>query len=177
MFAGSIVWRGIVYSVLMAIGKLLCGLWLLRVPNPVEKLQVLVRIARGKLETGEKPTSATRASNASPTSARSSDPPKPISLYPGMILGSAMVARGEIGYLISSLAEGHGVFQQGSEGSKSGEPSDLFLIITWAITICTIAGPVTMGYLVDRVRKLEKAASGPNPQTGRANVLGVWGVS
>jgi hypothetical protein len=30
MFKGSIVWRGIVYTVLMAIGKLVCGLWLVR---------------------------------------------------------------------------------------------------------------------------------------------------
>lgn len=173
MFTGSIIWRGLVYSILMALGKLICGLWLLRLPNPVEKLQVLVRIVRGKIENPRKPAAPAGRSLAP---ARSAEPSKPLSVYPGLILGSAMVARGEIGYLISSLAEADGVFQQ-SEVSSSGEPSELFLITTWAITLCTIVGPVTMGYLVERVRKLEKTASGANLQGQRANVLGVWGVS
>lgn len=176
MFTGSIVWRGIVYSVLMTFGKLLCGLWLLRMPNPVEKLRVLVRIVRGWIEARDKSEATSgRTANSSAVSTHSVPPAKPLSLYPGLILGCAMVARGEIGYLISSLAEGHGVLRGGS--GSSSEPSELFLIITWAITLCTVAGPVTMGYLVDRVRKLEKKSARSNQQGERTNVLGVWGVS
>ncbi|RVX71032.1 hypothetical protein B0A52_03397 [Exophiala mesophila] len=48
---------------------------------------------------------------------------KPVSLYPGCILGSAMVARGEIGFLISALAESKGIF--GDESNSS-----IFLIVT-----------------------------------------------
>lgn len=101
----------------------------------------------------------------------------PMSLYPGLILGCAMVSRGEIGYLISSLAEGHGVFSNNSaKRAETGEPSEIFLIVTWAITLCTIAGPVSMGLLVDRVRKLETKATEGSAGGDRSSVLGSWGV-
>lgn len=178
MFTGSVVWRGLVYSALMAFGKLLCGLWLLRVPSLVGQLQVLVRIVKGWIDSREKSTEPPRAGRASNAATiRSVETPKPLSIYPGLILGSAMVSRGEIGYLISSLAETHGVLREEAESSGSDEPSELFLIITWAITLCTVAGPVTMGYLVDRVRKLEKKSTGQDQQGRRSNVLGTWGVS
>ncbi|KAK1954681.1 sodium/hydrogen exchanger family protein [Colletotrichum sublineola] len=90
----------------------------------------------------------TRApSNASP------EPDMPVSIYPACILGFAMVARGEIGYLISALAESTGVFS-GRSGAQD-ELSEMFLIVTWAITLCTIVGPVCVGLLVNRVKRLE----------------------
>ncbi|KIW13850.1 hypothetical protein PV08_06630 [Exophiala spinifera] len=92
---------------------------------------------------------------------------KPISLYPGCIVGCAMVARGEIGFLISALAESNGIF-----GNEPDGP--MFLVVTWAIMICTIIGPLIVGALVARVKKMEsRAAGGP----GRKDVLGEWGVS
>ncbi|KAG6277371.1 hypothetical protein E4U48_001090 [Claviceps purpurea] len=48
--------------------------------------------------------------------------PKPRSLYPASIIGCAMVARGEIGFLISSIAESNNIFSvcscEESEGYK-----------------------------------------------------------
>lgn len=175
MFTGSILWRGIVYAIFMTVGKLFCGLWLLRIPNPFEKLQYLARLVKGRVSGSRKAKSGNQAS----ARGKSKTPTKPLSLYPGLILGSAMVSRGEIGYLISSLAETYGVFSQGTSkrATGSGDPSDIFLITTWAITLCTIAGPVTMGLLVDRVRKLENKAPGGSSQRTRADVLGPWGVS
>lgn len=43
--------------------------------------------------------------------------PNPLSLYPASILSSAMISRGEIGFLIASLAESKGTFntQSGDE--------------------------------------------------------------
>lgn len=175
MFSGFIVWRGIVYATLMTLGKLFCGLWLLRVPNPFTKLQSLARLAR-KHVLGLRRTNP--GSQPSPRR-QSRTPEKPLSLYPGLILGAAMVSRGEIGYLISSLAEGGGVFSGSSikREDQSGEPSEIFLIVTWAITLCTIVGPVSMGLLVDRVRKLESKLSEPTARADRSSVLGSWGVS
>lgn len=95
---------------------------------------------------------------------------KPRSLYPAAILGSAMVARGEIGFLISSVAESNGVFGAG----ESGGSSELFLIVTWAILICTLLGPVTVGLMVRRVKRLQEQER--ERRTGRADPLGVWGV-
>ena len=92
--------------------------------------------------------------------------PKPVSLYPCVILGVAMIARGEIGFLISSLAESNGMF-------STGEDDQIFLVVTWAIVICTVVGPLGVGLLVRRVKRLEKVKEGGNH--GR-NVLGAWGI-
>jgi hypothetical protein len=106
------------------------------------------------------------------TQSRVRDPPKttvttstkPRSIYPAFILGSAMVARGEIGFLISAIAESNGIF-----GSEPNGP--IFLVVTWAIMLCTIIGPLTVGTLVRRVKRLEAHSSGNS-----AGVLGEWGL-
>lgn len=98
--------------------------------------------------------------------------PKPQSLYPAAMLGSAMVARGEIGFLISSLAESRGVFGSGSE--STGGSSEIFLVATWAVLLCTIIGPISMGVMVKRVRRLQKQERGD--ATGRPDPLGIWGL-
>ncbi|KAK1712184.1 sodium/hydrogen exchanger family protein [Colletotrichum lupini] len=105
--------------------------------------------------------------NASPK------PEMPVSVYPACILAFAMVARGEIGYLISALAESTGIFSGGS--GAPDQPSEMFLIVTWAITLCTIIGPICVGLLVNRVKRLE-ALSGKGTNGGGRNVLGAWGV-
>lgn len=77
-----------------------------------------------------------------------------------------MVSRGEIGFLISSLADSNGIFSTGGN-------DDIFLIVTWAIVLCTVVGPVGVGLLVKRLKRLEmeKEEGG-----GGRDVLGVWGV-
>ena len=81
-----------------------------------------------------------------------------------------MVARGEIGFLISSVAESNGVFG----AAESGGSSELFLIVTWAILICTLLGPVTVGLMVRRVKRLQEGER--DKRSGREDPLGVWGV-
>ncbi|KAG6062755.1 hypothetical protein E4U32_001979 [Claviceps aff. humidiphila group G2b] len=99
--------------------------------------------------------------------------PKPRSLYPASIIGCAMVARGEIGFLISSIAESNDIFSSSSGRSST---SDLFLIVTWAIVLCTILGPLAVGLLVRRVRRLQNNVKREG-QTVPRDVLGVWGIS
>ena len=207
MFEGEIVWRGIVYTMLMIFGKVICGFWLIRISNlfppfvgalkrttPARSLSSCVY--RSKRSTAEKQndTASTEISNipsgatdAAASSSMTPDPPqpsqerdsintdqctatpksslsqKPLSLYPCLILGSAMVARGEIGFLISAVAQGSGIFS-----------TDLFLVVTWAIFLCTFLGPISVGLLVRRVKKLQ---SEQRTASGMPNPLGVWGVS
>ncbi|KAL9084514.1 MAG: hypothetical protein Q9165_008017 [Trypethelium subeluteriae] len=116
MFSGPVVWRGVVYSFLMALGKLLCGIWFI----------------------GHRAETVTQSDHAESDNRRS--------LYPAAILGSAMVARGEIGFLVSSLAASNGIFD------SSGYSADVFLIVTWAIVLCTILGPVAVGLLMRKMR-------------------------
>ncbi|RWA05018.1 hypothetical protein EKO27_g10083, partial [Xylaria grammica] len=186
LFVGEIVWRGIVYSILMIVGKLVCGLWLSVATigswgfRPTKKSKATnepqsnenppnhttcVELSVSPLSPRPGPTD--RTSSSSPHS-ESAIPPKPLSLYPAAVMGCTMVARGEIGFLISSTAESQGVFRRASEDASKA--SELFLIVTWAIFLCTILGPLCSGLLVRRIKKLEQARGGSR------SVLGVWGV-
>ncbi|KAI0429989.1 Sodium/hydrogen exchanger family-domain-containing protein [Xylaria sp. FL1042] len=209
LFVGKIVWRGISYSILMVIGKLACGLWLMHFPISIpgalrsvfppiapKSNQMLSKIrswgpslvksstAAHGTQSSESPSTQTapmepscqdpRPNHSASSSSLNSElatPPKPLSLYPAAVMGCAMVARGEIGFLISSMAESQGVFRHADEDAS--EASELFLIVTWAIFLCTILGPLCAGLLVRRIKRLEKATESSR---GASSVLGAWGV-
>ncbi|RAH53096.1 phosphate:H+ symporter [Aspergillus piperis CBS 112811] len=183
MFRGDVVWRGIIYAILMMFGKMVTGLWLVRfsLPSTTTLLFTLGRPFswalfsctsrkgenKKKKKSKEKDTrprrqSAVRTEQSDQNAdARNSDehkgnppnpnrnepvsetepqttssnpsstmslPPKPKSLYPPFILGLAMVARGEVGYLIASLAESQGMFSGGSNGDVSEIYLDIPLV-------------------------------------------------
>ncbi|KAJ9350999.1 hypothetical protein DTO027B9_6584 [Paecilomyces variotii] len=226
MFKGSIIWRGIIYALLMIFGKLITGIWLVRfsmrrpllsfaykLKRPFSRIHLFCTsdklqeekkkeekkqqtpIETPTIQTSEEctgnnqantkinnrksqnpssqpnsqpePHTQTTPNQSSTTTTTIPFPPKPKSLYPPSILGLAMVARGEVGYLIASVAQSQGLFVNGS----SGEISDIYLVIIWGISICTLIGPICIGTLVKRVRKLQemRGSSGLDP-------LGVWGV-
>jgi Kef-type K+ transport system membrane component KefB len=152
LFTLSIIWRGVVYALLMAMGKLFCGMWLIRFSK-----QQPQRANPDQENHSRKPSSL----------------PKPKSLYPASLLGFAMIARGEIGFLVSAIAESNGIFAT-SEARASSGTSDIFLIVTWAILLCTIVGPVAVGLLTGRVKKLQRTER--TKKTGIEDPLGIWGV-
>lgn len=172
MFRGAIVWRGIVYTILMMLGKLACGLVLVRFTSTPAKVQLPEgqQSASNEISASSK---SERQQMPSANSKRKRQAPrkllKPQSLYPSLMLGSAMVARGEIGFLISSLAESNGVFGT----VEGGGSSDIFLVATWAILLCTIIGPVSIGAMVNRVKRLQKVRA---TNTAKPDPLGGWGV-
>lgn len=84
-----------------------------------------------------------------------------------------MTARGEIGFLISSVAESKKIFS--STQTDSGKNSEIFLVVTWAIMLCTIIGPLSLGLIVRRVRQLQQGAE-KDGRLVRKDVLGVWGL-
>ncbi|KAF1349572.1 Sodium/hydrogen exchanger family-domain-containing protein [Delphinella strobiligena] len=206
IFHGAILWRGLIYTLLMIFGKLICGLVLVRYtgmpqldlsskmlrnkgPKPADEATPPVRFTNGDFSgfTAQDNSASNSTSCQSPTqqyeqSAASkanmsrkraaSRIPKPQSLYPAAVLGSAMVARGEIGFLISSLAESTGVFGSGSSATSGS--SEIFLIVTWAILLCTVIGPVSVGIMVKRVRRLQVQERAK--ETGKPDPLGIWGV-
>ncbi|KAI1472685.1 uncharacterized protein F4812DRAFT_409889 [Daldinia caldariorum] len=231
MFSGDVAWRGVIYGILMAIGKMVCGLWLVRIPlsaggfigTLVSSVSSRYQALFSRFRRPRKSTNASPAKNRAPAeeiqlepvsvatprsvenetsgsnrevadSSRAtvqqlvapslpsrdgglggnSMPAKPLSLYPAAIVSCAMVARGEIGFLISAVAESKGVFRRPSDNASEGA-SELFLVVTWAIVLCTIAGPICVGTLVRRVKKLEARAARAG-ERGTKNVLGVWGV-
>lgn len=194
MFTGAVVWRGLGYTLLMYIAKIICGLWLVKfeVPGWMNRLwpsgKSAISSSSSTLLTTNSPHPPELTESVSPSTSalqqakvnssakvqrpgsnpahRISRPAKPISLYPGGIVGCAMVARGEIGFLISSLAEANGIF--------GAEPNgELFLIVTWAIMLCTIIGPVMVGAMVNRLKSLSDGKHGEE----RRDILGVWGLT
>ncbi|PKY04848.1 putative Na+/H+ antiporter [Aspergillus campestris IBT 28561] len=208
MFQGSVVWRGIIYALLMAFGKLITGIWLVRfsfssrplssfasgLKRPFSRIRFFCIPARTsndhnkKRHTQAEPNPPMQSSDTQKGAASHPEPqpqphtttphqppthpfpfpPKPKSLYPPSILGLAMIARGEVGYLIASLAQSQGMFGVGS----SGGTSEIYLVVIWAISICTLVGPICVGLLVRRVKKVQEvrgASSGSDP-------LGVWGI-
>ena len=189
MFRGAIVWRGIVYTILMALGKIVCGVWLVRFSISPGTGRIGRLLASLKLpsvphfwaRSGSAPrttqTSPGNQREASPTpphlSRSSPNPPKPFSLHPPLILALAMCARGEIGFLISGVAQSKGVFS--SPGDASTDSSDIFLVVTWAIVLCTIIGPLGVGLSVRRVKALQERKNKEQEGSGK-DVLGVWGV-
>jgi hypothetical protein len=124
MFIGLLLWRGLVYSVLMAVSKLMCCLWLIRLK------------------------SRSKTNN-----------------YAIPLLGLSMVPRGEIGFLVASLAESKGVF--GNHLSAGGS-SEVYVIVVWAVVLCTMVAPICVGFLVRKI-KLVDADGGSS--------LGVWGFT
>ena len=86
-----------------------------------------------------------------------------------------MMARGEIGFLIVAIAESKGIFASRSEESapQGDSGSRIYLIAIWAIVLCTVIGPVSVGLLVRRVKKLQRQR---REQGGDEDPLGVWGV-
>jgi hypothetical protein len=65
-----------------------------------------------------------------------------------------MTTRGEIGFLIAAVAESAGIIS----------PDEVYLVIIWGILLCTLLGPIGVGFIVRRIKRL-----------GRENVLGGWG--
>ncbi|CAR23980.1 cation:proton antiporter [Lachancea thermotolerans CBS 6340] len=137
MFDGNIIWKGIVYAILMTLGKFICGAWLLR--------SICFKRFANDVESGGHIWGF----------------PKARSLIPPSIMGYAMVARGEIGFLISALAESRGIFTP-----------EQYYIVTWGIVLCTIVGPLMVGLLTSKVRKIrdskELAASAEH------DPMGIW---
>ncbi|TVY48927.1 hypothetical protein LOCC1_G001389 [Lachnellula occidentalis] len=215
MFSGEIVWRGIVYTILMLFAKFITGVWLIRLDISWPKIRISksvrsiltapalcfdwmygkpkkeVRnsssttanaeshemITPGRKDNSKDTTPPTAGSSAAADRSTSSTPispsrkiKAPLSLYPAAMLGTAMTARGEIGFLIASLAETTGLFASPSQ-QRSGS-SEIYLVVTWAIVLCTIIGPLGVGTLVRRVRRLQSGES----NLGVNGPLGIWGV-
>ncbi|PKX95673.1 cation:proton antiporter [Aspergillus novofumigatus IBT 16806] len=228
MFEGRVVLRGVVSTLLMAFGKLVTGLWLIRLSltgsKPLNKAKRILlgfatvsaakscktrslldsdssrASAQGEIqrdgpkrEESQLPESdSCRQDSQLPTATAGTDSPQeglcpPVarisspqlttkrrSLYPASILGLAMVARGEIGYLIASLAEADGIFSPHSSSSPATSSqevdSEIYLVVIWTITLCTFIGPLCVWLLVKRVKTLQSLRT----RSAGEDPLGVW---
>ncbi|KAK1758976.1 sodium-hydrogen antiporter [Echria macrotheca] len=111
MWTGEMIWKGLVFTILMVLGKLVVGTVV-----PVWDLL-----------------------SGNTTKEKAPSHPRPaLNWAPATLLGTAMVARGEIGLLIIQI----GLNETPYLTQKA------FIIGVWAIVLNTIVGPVSVGILL-----------------------------
>ncbi|KAK5735818.1 hypothetical protein LTR17_007828 [Elasticomyces elasticus] len=140
LWTGSAVWHGIVYTLLMLIGKVIVGFW---IPawSACTKPQMLAQTGDIPLDEETSAASSGGGSEGNELSRQTTrQAAVGASLYPGLLLGMAMVARGEIGLLIVEIGYNNTPYV-----SRAG-----FLTAIWAILLNTILGPVAVGLLISR---------------------------
>ncbi|OGM49010.1 CPA2 familytransporter [Aspergillus bombycis] len=123
LWTGKRIWRGILYTLLMVVAKFVVGIWI-----PIWKYL---------------PGTKSKAGKADKESSQAPDvpvetPKDNATMLSALLLGSAMVARGEIGLLIIEIG-----YNSTEYVSEEG-----FITGVWAILLNTIIGPVTVGLLV-----------------------------
>jgi hypothetical protein len=157
MFSRSIIWKGIVYSILMIIGKGLVGIIIY-----FEHLMKWWSVKKPLQRKNKNHQSCPTFNRPQETSVLQSISEIPHTI--ALLVGFAMISRGEIGFLIASLSQSSGTLalqQRGDEKDTLSSGEDVFLVIVWAVVICTIVGPIGVGILVRRLR-LAKDGSFPN---------------
>jgi Kef-type K+ transport system membrane component KefB len=146
LWTAEAIWKGIVYTLLMLFCKFLVGLW----------IPIWSTVQHDPKKAKESSTQEPRGENGRPLETTVSSPYSPSrsaalksSVSPGLLLGMAMVARGEIGLLIVEIGY----------NNTSYVSSDGFITAIWAILLNTIIGPVCVGLLIKY--KGDAIGSGP----------------
>jgi Kef-type K+ transport system membrane component KefB len=152
LFTATVAWRGIAFGLISIITKSVTGLWILLWPTSAEAaltpdvLQLETNMS--SCQTLDNPAQPAQPANSLPQSradrksncTRICRVPDEHSVLVSLLLGMSMIARGEIGLLISNIAyTQNGPLQQES-----------FLVCIWAILICTVIGPIGVGILARR---------------------------
>ncbi|KAL2869075.1 cation:proton antiporter [Aspergillus lucknowensis] len=135
LWTGKRIWRGVVFTLLMVFAKFIVGIW-------IPLWQALFHHHRSKSPSHaskeERPSQTEEEANPSSPKSRRATSSSMTTWLSGLLLGSAMVARGEIGLLIIEIG-----YNDTSYVSQEG-----FFTGVWAILLNTIIGPVTVGVLV-----------------------------
>jgi Kef-type K+ transport system membrane component KefB len=139
LWTGEVIWKGIVFTILMVCGKLIVGLCI-----PLWDVAATATRRQGEKSLSHKGVLVS-------------------SWAPATLLGTAMVARGEIGLLIIQI----GLNETPYLGRKA------FVIAVWAIVLNTIIGPVSAGVLINAVghKIVEHPQWGARPEGGKRDGL------
>ncbi|KAK4056447.1 hypothetical protein OIO90_002590 [Microbotryomycetes sp. JL221] len=152
LFTGTLIWKGFVYATLMTIAKVSVGLtiilfdtvrWImLKQRTTTNQTTLDGRNGFDSDETFNGGLEQTMSQNES-SSLTIGDKLRFKSLPAAGFLGFAMVARGEIGVLILQVAHN-------SSGQERILGDEAYLVGLWAVTLCTIVGPVVFAVIVKR---------------------------
>ncbi|KAF2094771.1 Sodium/hydrogen exchanger [Rhizodiscina lignyota] len=138
MWTGEAIWRGVAFAIVMMLAKLIVGLYI-----PLWTLSARYGIG----------SSRKSKQDLGPT------PFLKRVISPTMLVGLAMVARGEIGLLIIQIG-----YNQTSYLS-----TEAFITAIWAIVLNTIVGPLAVGLLIQiDVRRILDSEWGAAPTVAAA---------
>lgn len=131
LWTGEVIWKGVVFTVLMVFSKVIVGITI-----PMWDLIALAPWKKGS-------SLSTRGGSMRVLTS---------AFAPSAFLGTAMVARGEIGLLIIQLGLNETPYLS----------REAFVVAVWAIVLNTIIGPVSVGILIKRLG----ASVANNPRWG-----------
>ncbi|GAA6033754.1 hypothetical protein JCM8097_004417 [Rhodosporidiobolus ruineniae] len=172
LWTGPRIWRGVVYALLMALGKVLAGLPILVVDlfsppaagmaaedgregragvraeeavgnTEAERSCATMAVERNELEREKEKEQGRPAKESRLAVLRET------SLSAAAFVGLALVARGEIGILVLQVAYSSASVSL-SSSSSAILSEDAYLISIWGVALCTILGPVAFSALVRR---------------------------
>lgn len=160
----TVLWKGLIFALLMAFAKIAVGLyvvlWSTLSTSGVNVRRSLATLSKRTLRlhpisehksvhqirTPGSTSGETTALENCPSS-RSHHPIRS-SIPAAAFMGVGMISRGEIGLLIAQIARnGTGT----SDGEQAGLLGDeAFSVCIWAIMLCTLVGPIGVGFVVRR---------------------------
>ncbi|KAJ5916778.1 Cation/H+ exchanger [Penicillium tannophilum] len=139
LWTGKRIWRGVVYSLLMVSAKCVVGMWIpawqIFTRNPSHNRKDSSELGESHLQPGSREKSKSRDERQGE---HANGHRWNRAWLAAALLGSAMVARGEIGLLIIEIGHNETPYVS-DEGFFTG---------IWAILLNTIIGPVTVGLIV-----------------------------
>lgn len=170
LFKPAVLWKGILYSGLMFIAKATTGLCILlwgRSPTYKRQKHNLkeANASGGKQVSAEKPSVEVLVPVTTVTTLpihQLEDSNSAVSrswpILPAILIALAMIARGEIALIIAQIGR-----------TALGE--DGFLVVIWAVVLCTLLGPLLTGVLVRKhADKLGRGIWGEPPRVKRMNI-------
>jgi Kef-type K+ transport system membrane component KefB len=161
---GTVIWRGVVYTLLMLIGKAVVGGWLPIWTHGPRIYRSAVQRIHQVLRSSPSSSEMSTASESPSKSPQHPERRSCTSTAPALLLGCMMVARGEIGLLILQL----GYIQSGHVSDQG------FLVGTWAVVLNTLIGPIAVGMITRRYGEAiiqgEWGDVDPQPETGARRI-------
>ncbi|KAJ3370264.1 Hsp70 ATPase ssc1 [Allomyces arbusculus] len=171
----TILWRGLVYAVLMALSKALVGPVVVLLdallcrtrasappspsPSPSPSLPAPTPdVSTPTTRSTDTPTtlSTIESQSAATTSTDDYDTLMDVRVSAATLLGLGLIARGEIGIVIAQLA-----YAAGTTGSVELLGEEPFLVAMWAIVLCTVVGPAAMAIVARRTWTKVSAPTSP----------------
>ncbi|KNE68157.1 hypothetical protein AMAG_13322 [Allomyces macrogynus ATCC 38327] len=173
----TILWRGLVYAALMALGKALVGPVVVLLDALLCRTRAIAPPSPSSSPSPPPPLPAPTPDISTPAT-RSTDTPTTLStvesqatattsttdydalvdvrISAATLLGLGLIARGEIGIVIAQLA-----YAAGTTSSVVLLGEEPFLVAMWAIVLCTVVGPAAMAVVARRTWTKVSAPSSP----------------